>query len=226
MKTRICVPVAAETAQEMIASIEKAESLGVDLIEVRLDYLKVVGEVRRIAQSTPLPLIATNRKTDQGGRRPQDEESRIRSLLEAAENGFEFVDLELTTPNLQSVVEKVRSSGSEALISHHIFDRTPNQGELEEIVGVMASRGANICKVVTMATRVEDNLICLGLLKNLSRKFRIVCFAMGEKGLLSRILSPLVGGYFTYASIGEGFETAPGQISVQKLRMFYEVLGV
>lgn len=226
MKTKICVSVAAETVPELISLIEKAESLHADLIEVRLDHLKIIGEIRRIARSTPLPLIATNRRFDQGGNKMQSEESRLRYLLDASRNGFEFVDLELTTPNLQSVVEKVKGLGSEVIISHHIFDGTPTQGELEKIVNEMISKGANISKIVTTAREIEDNLVCLKLLKDLSKKFRIVCFAMGEKGLLSRIISPLVGGYYTYASISEGLETAPGQVNIRDLRTFYQILGV
>ena len=49
-------------------------------------------------------------------------------------------------------------------------------------------------------------------------------FAMGEAGKLSRILSPLCGGYFTYASLETGKEAAPGQISVQEIREIYSCL--
>ena len=226
MKARICVPVAAETITEVIDLIERAESLGADLIEVRFDYLNLTGEIRRIARSTPLPLIATNRRFDQGGKKQQDESDRIRSLLEASKHGFEYVDLELNTPELRSLVEKVRNLGSEVILSHHDFDHTPQQKDLEKIVEEMISKGANICKVVTTARRFEDNLICLNLLKNVAKKFRVICFAMGDLGLLSRLLSPLVGGYFTYASITEGLATAPGQVSIREAKEFYEVLGV
>ena len=226
MKAKICVPVAAETTSQVIELIERAESLGADLIEVRFDYLNLTGEIRRIARSTPLPLIATNRRFDQGGKKQQDEDERIRSLLDASKHGFEYVDLELNTPGLRSVVEKVRNLGSEVILSHHNFDYTPQQKDLEETVKEMILKGANICKVVTTARRFEDNLVCLNLIKNLAKKFRVVCFAMGELGLPSRLLSPLVGGYFTYASITEDLATAPAQVSIRELRAFYEVLGV
>ncbi|MCD6530780.1 type I 3-dehydroquinate dehydratase [Candidatus Bathyarchaeota archaeon] len=226
MKAKICVPVAAETTSKVIELIERAESLGADLIEVRFDYLNLTGEIRRIARSTPLPLIATNRRFDQGGRRRQDESDRIRSLLDASKHGFEYVDLELNTPGLRSVVEKVRSLGSEVILSYHNFDCTPQEKDLEKIVEEMVSKGANICKVVTTARKFEDNLVCLNLLKNVTKKFRVTCFAMGELGLLSRLLSPLVGGYFTYASIAEDLATAPGQVSIREMKEFYEVFGV
>jgi 3-dehydroquinate dehydratase len=47
---------------------------------------------------------------------------------------------------------------------------------------------------------------------------------MGVPGYTSRILCPLVGGDFTYASIEEGRESAPGQITAGDLRKIYGML--
>jgi len=41
---------------------------------------------------------------------------------------------------------------------------------------------------------------------------------MGRKGRLTRILAPLLGCPFTYASIDGGKETAEGQIDAASLR--------
>jgi 3-dehydroquinate dehydratase len=48
---------------------------------------------------------------------------------------------------------------------------------------------------------------------------------MGAAGQLSRVLCPLVGGYFTYASIEEGMESADGQITVKSLKEIYRILA-
>ena len=53
----------------------------------------------------------------------------------------------------------------------------------------------------------------------------IVSFAMGAAGQVSRVLCPLVGGYFTYASVKKGKESAKGQITVRELRQIYDMLG-
>jgi 3-dehydroquinate dehydratase len=60
----------------------------------------------------------------------------------------------------------------------------------------------------------------------MKEKTNIVCFAMGKKGVLSRIFSPLFGAYFTYASVNQGLETASGQLDIQRLRKIYSLLGV
>jgi 3-dehydroquinate dehydratase len=43
---------------------------------------------------------------------------------------------------------------------------------------------------------------------------------------MSRLLSPVFGSFFTFASLERGAETAPGQMTVQELRTAYELLGL
>jgi 3-dehydroquinate dehydratase len=47
---------------------------------------------------------------------------------------------------------------------------------------------------------------------------------MGEKGRISRIASPLLGGYLTFASLDQGEESADGQIPIKKMREMMERL--
>jgi 3-dehydroquinate dehydratase len=47
---------------------------------------------------------------------------------------------------------------------------------------------------------------------------------MGPLGTASRILCPLVGGDFTYASIKEEMASASGQITVRELEKLYGIL--
>jgi 3-dehydroquinate dehydratase len=49
---------------------------------------------------------------------------------------------------------------------------------------------------------------------------------MGKAGRVSRLLSPIFGGFFTFASLGRGAETAPGQMSIEEMRAAYKLLGV
>ncbi len=82
---------------------------------------------------------------------------------------------------------------------------------------------ADICKLVTTATSFRDSIATLQLITDF-RDSRLVAFAMGEPGITSRILCPLVGGYFTYASIEPGKESAQGQIPVRDLIEIYEMV--
>ena len=84
--------------------------------------------------------------------------------------------------------------------------------------------GADICKVVTTAKEPEDNLTVLQLIKEFP-DVKIIAFAMGPLGLMSRVLCPLVGGEFTYASIEKGKESAVGQMTVSEMRRIYEMIS-
>lgn len=226
MNIRVCVPLAAEKTSELIPLIERAENTGAKLIEIRLDYLKEMDGIEAIVRSSSLPLIATNRQYEQGGYRPQDEELRIRTLIKAAEGGFQYVDVELTTANLESLISKLRGLGVKPIVSFHDFEGTPTFSEMEHTLHKEIEAGGEICKLVTTAKNFNDNLTCLLLVSKMSEKSKIVCFAMGEKGIISRTLSPFFGAYFTYASLKKSMKTAPGQLTLSDLRRLYRILGV
>jgi len=46
----------------------------------------------------------------------------------------------------------------------------------------------------------------------------IIGICMGEKGMITREWGPAYGGYLTFASIDDATSSAPGQISIDKLR--------
>jgi len=226
MRIQICVPVAAKTLSNLPLLVEKAEDEGADLIEVRLDYLKSIKGVEKIVKQASVPLIATNRQHGQGGYRVQNEKTRIQNLIRAAESGFQYADIELTTRGLGDINSRLKDLGVKPIVSFHEFTGTSSLPEMEKIVKAQMEVGAEVCKLVTTANSVEDNLPCLLLSSKMCKVTKIVCFAMGEEGLTSRALSPVFGGYFTYASIGKGMETASGQITVSELKKLYKTLGV
>jgi len=226
LKIRVCAPIAAERTSEVMHWIKKAEALGADLMEIRLDYLCDLRELDKIVGATSLPLIATNRHYEQGGCRRQNEKQRVQTLLDAAELGFQYVDVELTTNALRSTIEKLKEKGTGVMVSFHDFKGTPNLTEMEKIIRSEMEVGADICKLITTANEAVDNVQCLLLNWNMSKITKVVCFAMGERGTISRILAPVFGAPFTYASVEEGRETASGQLSITSLRKLYRSLGV
>jgi len=231
VRPRICVSLAAESPSDFPILIRRAEKAEADLIEIRLDYLNIDASdaaktLRELIKEASVPMIATNRQYEQGGHRLQDENSRIQVLIQAAEAGFEYIDIELTVAEIESIVEKIRNSGAKLIVSFHDFEKTPSIQDMEKIIKSEIDVKAEICKLVTTARNVEDNIKCLLLVRNMSRSTKIVCFAMGQKGLISRVLSPIFGGYFTFASLKKSMKTASGQLSIDELKSLYGKLGV
>jgi 3-dehydroquinate dehydratase type I len=105
---------------------------------------------------------------------------------------------------------KSRPKGAKLIISYHDFDRTPTLEELKKIVGEMLAKGADICKVVTKALTVEDNLIPLRLLAE--SQAPMIAFCLGKKGRISRIMAPQFGSLISYVPPTADFVTAEGQI--------------
>lgn len=220
------MPVAAKSISKLSPMIQEAKNRGADLIEVRLDYLESVEGIQKIVEDVSIPLVATNRKYEQGGHRIQDEENRISNLVRAAEVGFEYADIELTTKGVEDIVSELKDMGVRPIISFHELTCTPSLSEMKKIVENQIKADAEVCKLVTTAKNVEDNIPCLLLASQMSNVTKIVCFAMGDKGLISRVFSPLFGAYFTYASIRKGMETASGQITISEFKKICSTLGV
>jgi 3-dehydroquinate dehydratase type I len=211
--------------------IKRAEKAGTDFIEIRLDYLSLdvithLDELKEIVNVATVPLIATNRQFSQGGYRAQEEIDRVQVLMTAAKIGFQYIDIELTTVNIKSTVQKIKEYGSDLIISFHDFNGTPDGFQMEKYVKAEIETEAKVCKLITTANSIEDNIKCMLLTHKMSRDINIVCFAMGSKGGLSRILSPFFGGFFTFASLESSLKTASGQMSITDLKEFYKKMGV
>jgi 3-dehydroquinate dehydratase-1 len=223
---KICVSIQPETIAEALKLIKKIENYKTDLIEVRLDCLKDHEELAEITKHKKVPLIATNRSTDSMGKFSGSETERQKILLNAARNGFEYVDIELSTPKLKEIVKALSEMSAKPIISFHDFNETPSLPKLREVLKKEIANGAEVCKIVTTAKLIEDNLAVLNFVSQVHESAKIVCFSMGELGKPSRFLSPLFGGFFTIASLERGKETAPGQLTVQELRTAYDALGL
>jgi len=196
------------------------------MIEVRLDKLRSHQEFSKIARAASTPLIATNRPLSEHGSFAGPEKERIGILQQAAKQGFEYVDLEDTTPNLSKTRNALRSQGAKIILSHHDYFRTPSPLGLSRIFSQLQKEKPEIYKIVTTAKSSEDTISILRFLEEKRRSASLVGFAMGKIGVWSRLLAPFHGSIFTYASLERGLETAPGQPTISELRRIYEILGL
>lgn len=190
----------------------------VEMAELRLDLLNFsLSEIRRIFSSHQ-NLIATFRS----GKEP--EEKRKSFLLEAVASGAKYIDLDLSSDRsfLSEIKEAIKRSGGQLILSYHNEKKTPSSFRLRQIINRAFSQGAQIAKVACFCARPIDNSRLLTLLND-SRPI-VVC-GLGQLGLITRIAAPLCGAPFTYAYWDGYPPTAPGQISYQQLKQFYEWLN-
>ena len=214
-KPRICAVI----VNDDLEAVKGVEPL-VDLLEVRLDLIG--NSWQALVKHLEKPWIACNRSAREGGRWKGSESKRTDELLRAIKLGADMVDIELSTPGVEEVVKEIKNR-VRCILSYHDLKETPPLEKMREIIRRQLATGADICKLVTTARSFRDNIATLQLIADFPES-RIVAFAMGDLGYLSRILCPLVGGDFTYASIAESTESAAGQITVRDLRNIYGML--
>ena len=221
---RLCIPIAGADASEMI---EKAEAISRDnpFIELRLDYLSrpalAFPKIKQFTDShTDVVVIATCRRTVNGGKFRGSLASQLEVLTKAAANGCQMVDLEIQSATAAKAGEIQRLRNRAALIlSYHDFRGTK---KLEETFAKMRAFSADYYKVVSTATSLHDNVLMMKFLEH-NAQHSIVALCMGEQGVISRVLGLRAGSAFTFASAGVGEETAPGQIAARILRNVYRI---
>lgn len=214
-KIKICTVITDDNRD----NVKKAEK-GTDIFEVRIDLIG--SSWPDMVRGLKKPWIATNRSRSEHGLWAGSEEERAAELLRAVDLGAWMVDIELESPSLDLILNKTKGR-TRCLISHHEWENTPPVAVLAKTVEASLSAGAYACKVVTTAHKFEDNLRVLRLFQMFPAA-RLVAFAMGSEGLLSRVISPLAGALFTYASIKGARASASGQIAVQDMRKMYGLL--
>ncbi len=223
---RICISILPKTEAEALALMEQAEKEGADLIEVRVDNLPNTTNLKELAKHSKTIKIATNKLAEKGGYFAGTEREQQQTLLAAAQSGFNYVDVDLSAPNLKDFMAEARATGAKLIVSHHDFNCTLNEAGLLKILERELAYGADVCKIVTTARKIEDNLTLLDFTAAYCEKVNLVCFAMGDIGKVSRLLSPLFGGFLTFATLQHNSETAPGQLTIREMREAYRLLGV
>jgi 3-dehydroquinate dehydratase type I len=223
--SRICISILPKNNQEALTLIERAEKAQADLVEVRMDCFETSRSLIELVKSTKLPLIATNKLVSEKGFFAGTEADRQQTLLKAAKNGFAYVDINLSSPKLLETIKKLEKTGAQSIVSYHKHDGALTMPEMEAILQQEIASGASVCKIVGTAKAVEDNVSTLNFVSANRDKAKLVCFCMGEQGKISRLLSPMFGAFFTFASLCKECETAPGQMSIEEMKFAFNLLG-
>jgi 3-dehydroquinate dehydratase type I len=221
---KVCIPIVESTTEKALIAVKEV-SRWADLIELRADYLKQV-KLGLLLEDRRKPLIVTHRRKEEGGKYKGEEGKRVSVLQEAIDSGADYIDVELATerPFLQDLLRNRRET--QVILSSHDFQKTPSPKELQRLFNQMVRLGADVIKIVPFAGSWEDNLTILSLISFAkARKKKIVAFCMGEKGKISRILSPFLGAAWTYASFSKRTASAPGQLTVREMKEIWKMLN-
>jgi 3-dehydroquinate dehydratase/shikimate dehydrogenase len=230
-KPRVCISICEPTVARVEHALAAAAAV-CNLIEVRLDCLDPVelehgaNQITKMLADSACDLILTFRPAEQGGRRTLDIGTRyvfwaFRNLQTAAS----LVDIELDLAegfNSSESLQPVSIDWSRVICSHHDYVGVP--ADLAQLYDRMFATPARILKIAVQADDAIDSLPIFRLLERARSEGReMIAIAMGDAGILTRILGPSRGAFLTYASLESETATAPGQITARQLRDVYRL---
>jgi len=212
--TRICVPIFVKGGG-VEEDIGRAEELGAEMIELRCDTASARQMVEAI-ELVRVPVVVTVRPTWEGGFCQKADRERLAIFEAAIDAGVEYLDVELLAWEKSKAVREVLGDlaakhGTRLIVSNHCFGGRPADID-ERLKRLRAVKEASVLKIAWKAESILDAIEAL----RLSAK-KVVALAMGEEGLISRLLAGKFGAPFTFASAAVGKESAPGQPTVGEL---------
>jgi 3-dehydroquinate dehydratase/shikimate dehydrogenase len=212
----------------MVSEQNKLASAGIQLVELRLDFLRREPDLYRLLSSRPGAVIVTVRRKQDGGMWNDSESKRLALLRSAIVSQPEFIDLELDVAG-----EIERFGSTRRIISYHDFEQTPK--DLDKLFSEMESKDPDIIKIAAAPKSVDDmfrlmqfvnekNRVAKEAGDKLSGKgngIRVIGICMGEIGKAARILAKKFGMPFTYATFSRERIIAPGILVYDELLDLY-----
>lgn len=223
MRYKTCVSIAERTPRRLAARLETALAKS-EYAELRLDFLRPADVPRalELAGRRLRRCVCTLRPKREGGRFEWAETERIAILKRVASHRPYLVDVEFSAVSKDAgLAGHIRSAGSTALVSWHNHSRTPARAHLVKRLREMRKFSDHL-KIVTAARSAGDAARVLSLY-GMAADTRLVAFAMGDAGRVSRILCLYLGSPYTYVSMGRA--VAPGQLGVDEVRRIAGLRG-
>lgn len=247
----LCCPLLVHDAHRALADALAARDLGADIVEYRLDEFfsggladhdlqDEIDAACRLVADSPLPCIATCRPTWEGGTYDGPEDARI-ALFEALgtlapPRGHppRYLDIELAaytrSANIRQKIHlavdhpgRARDLAPSLILSIHDFNARPAD-LTRRILAARSHDACRILKVAYHARSLRDNLELIDILDGKDRP--TIALAMGQFGVISRILAPKFGAFLTFASLRPTQTTAPGQPTIRELLDTYRFRAI
>ncbi|MBO1199888.1 type I 3-dehydroquinate dehydratase [Staphylococcus simiae] len=226
---KVVVTIAPEQiiTQQLIDEI-KVKIADIDIVELRIDQLHdvskeairvLIKDLRSILNQQQL--LVTYRTNQQGGKGNLLQDDYINLLYMLAETkDIDIIDIEwdqhIDVNLYQHMIATVQPM-TKVILSHHNFDETPTQEELNFIYYKMQKFQPDYVKVAVMPQDKDDVIKLLQAMSLASQSIssKVVGISMSHLGLVSRTAQGVFGGSLTYGCLGE--PQAPGQIDVSQL---------
>ena len=210
MSLKICVSIADKDLAKVKSILEKF-----DFCELRLDLIKPdINEIKGLIKKNRNVIVTCRENAGV---------DRIQYLIEAIKSKPKYLDIEFETELKikRTLIDLCEKHGVKRIHSYHNFEYTPDFKNLITIAeNEYSSFKPAIIKIATYVNKENDNITLLSLL---SSKIPLVVLGMGDLGRKTRLIAPLLGSKFTFASI-DNKPSAPGQLDYFAMKDFYNKL--
>jgi len=223
-------------------ALEAADS-DADMVEWRADWLAEQARIShgqrmsRLAETerivalaailkilvAPKPLIFTWRTAGEGGHGSALADGGYEAVTEAVirAHAASMVDIEVCHSAASRLIDAAHDYKVPVVGSWHDLSGTPPESVIVERLETIEGAGVDVVKLAVMAQRDDDVTALMNATAERSHETEVplVTVAMGEMGLVSRVLGHIFGSQATFASIAG--ESAPGQPTLAELRRLW-----
>lgn len=224
--------------KELISRSDGAEAFGMQFCRMKPEYRTEETYRELFELVSPLPTYVTNYRY--GYNEGKSDEELAEGILELADCGatlcdvmgdlFDKQDDELARDasaieKQMALIDALHAKGTEVLISSHVFKFTPAERVLE-IALEQKRRGADVAKIVTGASSMEEQIENLRIVHLLKQELGIpfLFLANGESRILRRVGGAL--GNCTTLCVAEYDELATKtQPLLSEMKQIRELMG-
>jgi 3-dehydroquinate dehydratase type I len=180
-----------------------------DLVEIRLDLLGGMEDAEildacRALSSNSLPVLATLRRADQGGRWDGPEADRHARLLALASTGaIAAVDLELLAPGAVEFLRDFKAAtGLHTVGSHHDFKRWPDDSLIDTLLDQAVAAGVSVFKLAANIENLWALEMALRTIRRARARIPVSLQGMQPYGMACRAPFVHAGSCCVYGALG------------------------
>lgn len=234
---KICVPIVAQTTEEIINEAASFADLDIDLVEWRIDWFEGIKDADAVVATaqmlnetlgTAIPLLCTIRTASEGGEAAIDLKDYCalnRTLITSGAVDLVDVELLLGDNTMTELIAYAHENDVAIVASNHDFNATPPRNEIVARLKHMQDLGADILKIAVMPNSHRDVIELLSATEEMTSEHAtqpIVTMSMGGKGAISRMCGEVFGSAITFGCASKA--SAPGQIDVDDLRTLLTII--
>lgn len=214
-----CIPIKEGSKASILEAAKKVMAYHPDIVEWRVDYFNpmmdsdysgkmLIDTLKELSAFIGnIPLLLCFRIKEEGGYRAYPRALRLRMIEACVKTGLiDFVDIEIGSDEdyIKAVKEVCHQNDTKLILSFHNWKTVPEDNVMMSKLVEARDKGADIPKLYLTANTYDDALRVARAAKK-AKEENIVdepfCFcAMGDTGLLTRIIGGECGSDFGYFS--------------------------